>query len=236
MTRAQLKEKAKEQLRGNWVWAILLSFISWLIIYLVSDISSFITSGQDRIYKTIDQSINGVNYTQVLSTNYYWGNALNFVIALFTGVLAWGVAFTILHFRDTGDKTDIFKGLFAGYTDGHFESTFLTYLLTTIFTTLWTFLFVIPGIIKGYSYGMTAYILKDMFDAGHKPTATEAITKSRELMNGHKAELFVLDLSFIGWYLLGVITIGIGLLWVVPYYRQTRANFYRNLAGDQFKK
>lgn len=236
MSRAELKQQAKDQLRGNWGWAILLSFISWFIIYLLSDIVSFITSGQDRIYKSVYQTINGVDYTQVMSTNDYWGGLINFVITLFAGVIAWGVAYTILHFRDTGDKTDIFKGIFVGYTDGHFENTFLTYLMTLIFNSLWYLLLIVPGIIKGYSYSMTAYILKDMMDAGHKPSATEAITKSRQLMDGHKTDLFVLDLSFIGWYLLGIITVGIGLLWVVPYYRQTRANFYRNLAGDQFKK
>lgn len=53
-------------------------------------------------------------------------------------------------------------------------------------------------------------------------------------MKGHKTELFVLDLSFIGWWLLSIITLGIGFLWLVPYYRQTVANFYRKLAGDQF--
>ncbi|MCI1290342.1 MAG: DUF975 family protein [Lactobacillus sp.] len=91
-----------------------------------------------------------------------------------------------------------------------------------------------PGIIKAYSYSQTAYIMKDMFAAGHKMTATEAITASRQVMDGHKAELFLLDLSFLGWYLLGVVTWGIALLLVVPYYRVTRANYYRQLVGNKF--
>ena len=77
------------------------------------------------------------------------------------------------------------------------------------------------------------YIMRDMLDHSHEPTATEA---SRQLMKGHKMDLFILDLSFIGWWLLGIISCGIGLLWVMPYYRQTKANFYRNLANDQFTK
>jgi uncharacterized membrane protein len=92
----------------------------------------------------------------------------------------------------------------------------------------------VPGIIKAYSYSQTAYIMKDMFAAGHKMTATEAITASRQVMDGHKAELFLLDLSFLGWYLLGVVTWGIALLLVVPYYRVTRANYYRQLVGNKF--
>ena len=79
----------------------------------------------------------------------------------------------------------------------------------------------------------TAY--KDLLDAGKEPAPTEAISKSKELMNGHKWELFVLELSFIGWYLLGFVTLGIGLLWVVPYYNAVHADYYRALAGDQFK-
>lgn len=83
---------------------------------------------------------------------------------------------------------------------------------------------------------MTPYIMKDLYDSGKTPTATEAITKSRELMDGHKTDLFVLDLSFLGWAILGIVTAGIGFIWITPYYRQTKANFYRKLAGDQFLK
>ena len=105
--------------------------------------------------------------------------------------------------------------------------------MVNIFTALWTILFIIPGIIKGYSYAMTPYILKDKFAAGQTDIgATEAITESRHLMDGHKMDLFVLDLSFIGWGLLGIITCGIGFIWITPYYRQTKTNFYRSLVAN----
>lgn len=105
--------------------------------------------------------------------------------------------------------------------------------MVNIFTALWTILFIIPGFIKGYSYAMTPYILKDKFAAGQTDIgATEAITESRHLMDGHKMDLFVLDLSFIGWGLLGIITFGIGFIWIVPSYRQTKANFYRSLVAN----
>ena len=126
--------------------------------------------------------------------------------------------------------------MFSAFTAGKFLSTLLTYLLYEIFLMLWYILLVIPGIVKSYSYSMTPYIMKDLYDSGKTPTATEAITESRELMDGHKTDLFVLDLSFLGWAILGIVTAGIGFIWITPYYRQTKANFYRKLAGDQFLK
>ncbi|AEB92369.1 hypothetical protein LJP_0030c [Lactobacillus johnsonii DPC 6026] len=126
-----------------------------------------------------------------------------------------------------------YTGIFSAYSNGRFKNSLCTLFMVNIFTALWTILFIIPGIIKGYSYAMTPYILKDKFAAGQTDIgATEAITESRHLMDGHKMDLFVLDLSFIGWGLLGIITFGIGFIWIVPYYRQTKANFYRSLVAN----
>ncbi|CCI82034.1 hypothetical protein FC41_GL000658 [Lactobacillus hominis DSM 23910 = CRBIP 24.179] len=83
---------------------------------------------------------------------------------------------------------------------------------------------------------MAPYITKDLADAGQEITATQAISESRKVMDGHKGELFVLDLSFIGWWLLSILTLGIGFLWLIPYVRVTHANFYRQLVGDTYKK
>ena len=105
-------------------------------------------------------------------------------------------------------------------------------LLVQIYIMLWTLLFYIPGIVKSYSYAMTPYILLD------KPelSATDAITESRKMMNGHKMELFILDLSFIGWILLSLLTCGILFLYVAPYMQAARAEFYRTLKGDDEPK
>lgn len=232
MTRRELKKEAKDQLRGNWVWAIALSFVAWLIVYAVNDIQSFIRTGNDAVYYAYYQVNNGIKEPVVEPT----GGVIGFIISILAGILFWGVLYTVLQFRDNGDKPNIFSGMFSAYRSNRFISSFLTFLCQYIFTLLWTMLLVIPGIIKGFSYAMTPFIMKDLYDAGQKPSATEAITKSRHLMNGHKTELFVLDLSFIGWWLLSILTCGIGFLWLISYFRQTQANFYRNLAGDQFLK
>ncbi len=102
---------------------------------------------------------------------------------------------------------------------------FLLNLLITIFVALWSLLLYIPGIVKGLSYSFAPYILAD----NPELTAREALNQSKEMTNGHKSELFILGLSFIGWILLGIITFGIALIWVMPYMNTTYANFYRSI-------
>ncbi len=125
-------------------------------------------------------------------------------------------------------KTDMEVGEMFSEGFGNFGRNFLIGLMETIFIMLWSMLFVIPGIVKSYSYAMTEYIAVDNPDYDWKA----CIDASKEMMNGHKMELFLLDLSFIGWYLVGSITCGIGLLWVEPYHYAARTVFYRNLIND----
>ncbi|MBQ6623578.1 MAG: DUF975 family protein [Mogibacterium sp.] len=98
-------------------------------------------------------------------------------------------------------------------------------LLTDVYTVLWSFLFIIPGIIKGfYSYRMVPFILIDNPDIGAKA----AVTKSREMMNGHKWRAFVYDLSFLGWILLSILTLGLlSIFYVGPYKRSSDAQLYK---------
>lgn len=104
-----------------------------------------------------------------------------------------------------------------------------TSLLMALYIFLWTLLIVIPGIIKSYAYAMTPYICKDYPEL----TADECINRSKEMMNGYKWKLFLLDLSFIGWILLCILTFGIGTLWIEPYMMCSRAKFYEELKVRQ---
>ncbi len=112
---------------------------------------------------------------------------------------------------------------FCGFDD--FWSAFKVTFLVGLFTFLWSLLFVIPGIIKSFSYSMSTYILAE--NKG-KP-ALECINESKAMTNGHKMDLFVLGLSFIGWAFLCVITFGIASIWVTPYMQATYANAYKSL-------
>ena len=100
-----------------------------------------------------------------------------------------------------------------------------TSLLMTLYILLWCLLFVIPGIIMSYAYAMTPYIMNDRPDLD----ASDCIHESRVMMKGYKWKLFCLDLSFIGWALLCILTLGIGLLWLQPYIEASHAKFYEEL-------
>lgn len=105
---------------------------------------------------------------------------------------------------------------------------FVLSLLKSIYIMLWSCLFWIPGIIKTYSYAMAEYIMVENPEMG----ANEAITKSREIMDGHKWEYFVLQLSFFWWYLLIEVTFGLAAIYVVPYINATTVNFYNRIKGE----
>ncbi|WP_461672335.1 DUF975 family protein [Priestia megaterium] len=103
------------------------------------------------------------------------------------------------------------------------------YVLMTLYVMLWSLLLLIPGIIKALAYSQTYYICKD------NPTYSmnQAITESRRLMNGYKGQYFLLLLSFLGWFLLSIITLGIGFLWSIPYLSASLARFYENLLNER---
>jgi uncharacterized membrane protein len=104
----------------------------------------------------------------------------------------------------------------------NFSGIISTMLLRSIYVFLWSLLLIIPGIIKSYAYRMVPYLLADNPHLG----ADKAITLSRKMMDGNKFALFVMELSFLGWYLLGVLALGVGVLFVNPYYNATEAQLY----------
>jgi len=95
-------------------------------------------------------------------------------------------------------------------------------VMVTVFTLLWMLLLIVPGIIAAYSYRQAFYILHDNPDY----SIMQCIAESKAMMKGHKRALFVLDLSFIGWQLLCVLTMGVLLIWILPYVYVTYANFF----------
>lgn len=112
--------------------------------------------------------------------------------------------------------------------DGYNKRIWVTMILQLIYTVLWSFLLIIPGIVKYYSYAMTAFILRDYPEA----SGDKAIEMSMALMQGKKLKLFLLDLSFIGWYILGIIALGIGVFWVMPYHYSARVAFYEDIKAE----
>lgn len=150
------------------------------------------------------------------------GSVLAIII---TYPLAYGFAILFLDLFREGKPIDIGK-LFDGFKD--FGRVWVTLILVAIYTILWTCLLIIPGIVKSYSYALTSFILKDEPELKYNA----AIEKSMRMMDGYKMKLFLLDLSFIGWMILSVLTLGIGLLFLQPYMNTARAAFYEDLKAE----
>ena len=112
----------------------------------------------------------------------------------------------------------------------YWKTTAVANLLQGLYVFLWSLLFIIPGIIAGYSYAMTGYILAE----NPELTASEAIEQSKQMMSGNRWRLFCLQFSFIGWDLLCSLTLGIGYLWLTPYKRAAEAAFYRDVSGTEY--
>ena len=154
-----------------------------------------------------------------------FGSVAMFLLA---GPLMVGLTHYFLHVADRNDPQ--FNDLFGQFKN--FGNTCALYLLTTIFTFLWTLLFIIPGIIAGISYAMAPYIVAEHPEI----RAADAIRMSKDMMKGHKGEYFILQLSFIGWFLLSILTLGIGFIFLSPYLSAAEAEFFNEVSGKNIEK
>ena len=107
---------------------------------------------------------------------------------------------------------------------GYFRSLAAMFLMSLVVGLL-TLLLIIPGVIASMAFYLTPYILKD----NPELSILDTLRLSRKMMHGHKMQLFCLQLSFIGWGLLNLLTLGIGTLWLLPYMTTTMAAFYQDL-------
>lgn len=222
VTRKELKDNAKQSLRGNWGQAIIVFLITAIIFGIFTGAGHWL----DETYINYDGTNIFYQFASPIGSILLW-------IGSFIG-LSRNIAF--LELRDDQKEEKPYMAAFSVFTENRFGPELINFVLVSIFTFLWTWLLIIPGIIKAYSYSMTPYIVKDMVASDKQVGATDGINASKELMKGHKMALFIFDLSFLGWNILAAITCGIGYLWVTPYYQTAKANFYRHIAGDKFLK
>lgn len=201
MNRAELKSKAKEQLRGRWGLAIITVLVSNLII------NSYNMS-------------KGVDFVIEISENLTL--TLNLISLIFGGVVSTGLSKFLLNFT-TNREVPKFADLFSQFKI--FFKALGLFILMGIAIILGTLFFIIPGIIVALMFSQAFYILAENPNKG----IFECLEESSNLMHGYKWELFVLQLSFIGWELLAVLTFGIASLWINPYQKVTEANFYLKL-------
>jgi len=225
-----IKKNARLTISGTKPSPVLIGLVYLLIVFLLRFLSFAVSGGlKEYAYmaKQFDPNVN-YDYASILKiaedsstaagTNLgTWGQVL--MIALFLMTVMMGIGFTIYclkvcEFQKAGTGT-----LFDGF--AIFMKALWLYILMAILVFLWSLLLVIPGIIALYRYRMAIYV---MIENPHM-NAIECLVESRRMMTGHKLELFVLDLSFVGWFLLIVVFPPV-LVWVAPYYSVTAADFY----------
>lgn len=125
-------------------------------------------------------------------------------------------------FLSSRENSAQFTSMFANFRKGRYLNTVKTIFFRNLYTLLWTLLLIIPGIIKGYEYSMISYIMAE----NPNIDTNRAFEISKYMTDGDKFNMFVLDLSFLGWYLLGAIPCGLGIFFVNPYYEATLAELY----------
>lgn len=214
-TRAELKQRAKSVLRYNYWKAFLIS----LVISLSSGGGGGGRGSSSRYATDFPRTTDTGTITVVIIMSLLF---LLFFLALRILIgypLEVGGQRYFVRSAEYKDNKKCFSFAFEGQ---NYNGIIPTMLLRGVFTLLWLLLLIIPGIIKSYAYSMVPYILGDNPNIGAK----RAIELSNEMTYGHKFDMFVLDLSFIGWYLLGVLALGIGVLFVMPYYYATHAELY----------
>ena len=144
---------------------------------------------------------------------------------LFTSVLTIAILNAFLKGRNQNDynPSDMFEPL-----NYNFTNKILLSLIKNIYIFLWSLLFIVPGIIKTYAYALCEYLAIKHPEWEYK----KCLQESQNMMKGHKFELFILQLSFLGWDLLSVLTLGILQLYVAPYKFATLAIYYEQLEQD----
>ena len=179
VTRKELKDNAKQSLRGNWGWAIIVFLITAIIVGIFTGAGHWL----DETYINYDGTNIFYQFASPIGSILLW-------IGSFIG-LSRNIAF--LELRDDQKEEKPYMAAFSVFTENRFGPELINFVLVSIFTFLWTWLLIIPGIIKAYSYSMTPYIVKDMVASGKQVSATDGINASKELMKGHKMALFIFD-------------------------------------------
>lgn len=225
MNRIDLKEKSKQDLGGELFNKPWLSAVGVLLVYgmLTGSFSVNINTG------TINGGTGGnVTVDERVLAAFLIGMLVAVAIGIVVSILLLPMYYGLVKYfvKISRGEEAKFRYLFSGYKE-NWKQNAMTQFMSGLYVFFWSLLFIIPGIVKSCSYAMATYIRTDNPELEWR----DAIDESRELMRGHKMELFMLDLSFIGWYFVGGLCFGIGTLWVQAYHETARANFYNELIG-----
>jgi len=218
--RQQVKEQAKQIMKRNY-WKM----------FVVTLIASILTGEKTTIIERVqDFTSNNLSYD---SQPIFYSSNFELIFYSFISVASiLGILYTIFignvivvgkngYFIKNHDENPELGEIFKGF-KGNYLNVVKIMFLMDLKTLLWLLLFIIPGFVKSYEYSMIPYLLAE----NPNLSASQAFSLSKQMTTGQKMDLFVLDLSFLGWIILGLICCGIGILFVLPYPEATRAEVY----------
>lgn len=203
MTNQDYKNSALSALRGHWSPAV----VATIILLLIAAAASALTGGTDgSMYGSLGTTLVAIAVITPIEVGMY--NA--FLMLLKTGDDR--ITNNMFHIGFGSNYIHIVAGM----------------VLVAIIELVGFILFIIPGLIWTFAYAMTPYILVE----NPEMSVTEALKTSRLMMKGHKFDLFYLYLSFIGWAVLSIITLGIGFIWLIPYMETAQASFWEDIKSQ----
>ena len=246
-TREYIKNYAKDFLRRHYWKAFLVCLIAWFLGGIGSNSINYKKTNQYENYRQNNRIIHeervNLNVKNPVLNFGLRKMGLPFGLRIAKGIIALTAFGAMIFSIAVGNIIEVgkirfflkgFKGdaeiasLFSAFNSEEYFGILKTQFLRGLYNFLWSLLLIIPGIIKSYEYKMVPYILSE------EPNipSDEAIRMSRFMTDGHKWSMFVLDLSFLGWYLLGVLLLGLGSFFVLPYEEATYAKLY-NVLSEQ---
>lgn len=204
-TISEYRKQGRESLRGNWTPAVLATLVLFIIAFAISG---------------TNPSIYQMNVSDA------W-MILTCIAMYFIGMpLSYGYANAIRALCSKGDRNVTSNMIHMPL--AHYFDVAWTMFYMAVKIVLWSLLLFVPGIIKSFSYAMTPFVLEEEPEL----SAGEAIAKSARMMQGHKMQLFLLELSFMGWIFLSFFTLGIGVLWIEPYIYASMSAFYDDVKAE----
>lgn len=241
MTNAELKSRARESLKYYYWWAVLACFLGGL---LGGGSGSSIPVGNslgtqgftlNQLANISDGGLRGLVLLMIVIVIIMVIFLITFVIGLLWGTFVGnpvrvGCCTFFMESKRQQKNAGVGK-LFWGFEGGRYKNIVAVMFMRWLYITLWSFLLLIPGIIKEYQYYLVPYILNDSPEIHYK----DALQLSKDMMNGNKWRLFVLDLSFIGWIILATLCCGIGSVFLTPYIEATHLEFYEDVREQYLK-
>lgn len=206
------RDAAWAQLKGNWGHAVLFTLVFFLI------------SAASGTFGVISELISAGVISEVVYS--LWLELFEYLFVAYP--LSYGLSVSFLGYVRTGNDLTI-GGMFDAFkANSNYGRVIGIGILVGAIGLLGFILLIVPGVIFAIAVSMSFYILKDNPELG----VIDVIKRSIQMMKGHKMEYFCLGLSFIGWIILGILTLGIGFMWIYPYICTANAHFYEYVKED----